>query len=270
MHIIADVGATKTRIAGSGTLEGFSKPVIFNTPLTYEEGLKRIIEDAQRFAGDEHIDGIAIGVPARLTRDKRFILKTSNLLGWENKNMVWDLEQTFHTRVLLENDTALVGLGEAHFGAGRGAEIVVYITISTGVNGVRIVRGCIDHSAFGFEIGYQKLNVDNVAENWQDMISGKAIQETFGKPPRELGKENSIWEDLANVAAQGIHNSILHWSPDRVVIGGSMMNEIGISVDRIRERIHEQLTAFSNPPEIWHSELSDVGGLWGGLALLKG
>ena len=40
------------------------------------------------------------------------------------------------------------------------------------------------------------------------------------------------WEELAETFAIGLHNTILHWSPDRVVLGGSMFNEIGISVER--------------------------------------
>lgn len=269
MFIVADIGATKTRIAGSGDLQGFSDPIIFETPATYEEGLQRIVDAVKEISAGEPIEDMAAGVPLVLTRDKRFLLKGTNLPGWEQKNMVYELELAFGCHVAIDNDTALVGLGEAVYGAGQGAEIVVYITISTGVNGVRVVAGRIDPSAQGFEIGYQLLNVDNAAERWADMISGRAIERSFGKPPRELGIDNPIWEDLAKVAAQGIHNSIVHWSPDRVVIGGSMTNEIGISVDRIRSLVTGMLQAFPQTPEIVHSKLGDLGGLWGCLALLN-
>jgi glucokinase len=50
------------------------------------------------------------------------------------------------------------GLGEAVFGAGKGREIVVYMTISTGVGGARIVGGKIDASAMGFEPGHQIID----------------------------------------------------------------------------------------------------------------
>jgi predicted NBD/HSP70 family sugar kinase len=170
--------------------------------------------------------------------------------------------------VYFENDTALVGLGEAHYGSGQGSEIFVYVTVSTGVNGVRVVHGRIDASTQGFEIGGQYLNLGNTT-SWEEIISGTAIQKRFGVPPKELGKGNAIWEELAETMAFGLHNTILHWSPDRVAIGGSMLNEIGISVERVSLHLKRIMRKFPKVPDIVHSQLKDVGGLYGGLARLS-
>ena len=78
-----------------------------------------------------------------------------------------------------------------------------------------------------------------------------------------------MWEELARHTAIGVHNSILHWSPDRVVLGGSMFNEIGIPVERVKFHLQGIMRAFRAIPEIVHSQLGDVGGLWGGMARLK-
>lgn len=91
----------------------------------------------------------------------------------------------------------------------------------------------------------------------------------FGMSPKELGKEHEIWEELARNTAQGLHNTILHWSPEKVAIGGSMMNEIGIPIDSVRKYIQEMMRKFHVETEIVRSELGDLGGLYGGLALLK-
>ena len=100
-------------------------------------------------------------------------------------------------------------------------------------------------------------------------VSGAAIGNRYGMHPRDLGKDNPLWEELARMLAIGVHNSILHWSPDRIVIGGSMMNEIGIPVPRVHEHVKSLLHKFPVVPEIVHSSLADMGGLWGGLALLR-
>jgi len=78
-----------------------------------------------------------------------------------------------------------------------------------------------------------------------------------------------VWEELAQLFAYGLHNTILHWSPDRVVLGGSMFNEVGISVERVRAHVAEIMRKFPEVPEIVHSQLGDIGGLWGGVARLK-
>lgn len=269
MYILSDIGATKMRIAGSRNLDTFDEAVVLDTPWTYEEGLTHFVGIARSIAGEESIERVVVGVPAVLSRDKRSLETLTNLPNWNNHAFVDDLEKTIGARVFLENDTALVGLGEAVSGAGKGADIVVYVTISTGVNGVRIVKGMIDPSVFGFEIGYQYLSIGDVPRRWADMVSGKAVSERFGKHPRELGKENAIWEELARVTAFGIHNSILHWSPERVILGGSMFNDVGISVERVRAHLTEIMKAFPKIPDVVHSALGDTGGLSGGLVRLR-
>jgi predicted NBD/HSP70 family sugar kinase len=269
MYIVADIGGTKTRVAGSDDLETFGVPVIFPTPQKYEEALAAITEHARATAGSDSIEKMVVGVPVRLSRDKRTIVHAQNIPDWTGKALSGDLERALGASVVLGNDCALVGLGEAIHGAGQGASILVYMTISTGVNGVRIVDGKIDPSASGFEIGDQYLMPDHEAKMLGDMISGRAIAKRFGvASPRDLGKEHPVWEELAQTLAYAINNTIMYWSPDRIVIGGSMMNDIGIPIDRVK--FHLQTIMKDVPmPEIAHASLGDVGGLWGGLVLLR-
>jgi predicted NBD/HSP70 family sugar kinase len=257
MYIVADIGGTKTRIAGGRGLEKFDEPVILETPQEYEEALARISGTMQQVSGTEPIERIIAGKPS-----------SKNLPKWKGKDFAGDLEKILHVPVHLENDTALVGLGEAVFGAGKGAGIVVYITVSTGVNGARIVDGAIERSKEGFEIGGQYLSMEPM-QTLEELVSGSAIFATFGKHPKELGKDSPIWEELARKLAFGVHNTILHWSPERVVLGGSMFNEIGIPVERVSAHVADIMKKFSELPEIVHSQLGDVGGLYGGLARLK-
>ena len=109
---------------------------------------------------------------------------------------------------MLENDAALVGLGEATDGAGKGSAILAYVTISTGVNGARIVDGQIDRATYGFEIGEQY--VDDSARTFEELVSGRAIAARFNIPPRELGKDHPVWDELARFTARALHNAIAH------------------------------------------------------------
>jgi len=254
MYIIADIGGTKTRIAGSSDLESFSKPVIFETPHKYEDAIEFFSTVVRSIAGGAVVRGAIVGKPKPLWK--------------ERENFASELGALINTPVRVENDTALVGLGEAHFGAGKGSDIFAYITVSTGVGGVRIVDGRIDRSRQGFEIGGQYLTIDNPI-SLEDLVSGSAVHKHYGVHPKELGKDHPVWEEEARVLAHGLHNTILHWSPDRVALGGSMFNEIGISVERVSYHVATLMKKFPVVPEIVHSSLGDIGGLWGGLALFR-
>jgi predicted NBD/HSP70 family sugar kinase len=266
MYIVADIGATKTRIAGSDDLVSFTEPVIHTTPERYVDGLALFVETAKTIA-DGRIEHAVAGIPSVLSPDKRVPLNTIHP-DWRGKPFADDAERALDTRLSLENDTALVGLGEAVAGAGKDASIVAYVTVSTGVNGVRVVDGRIDRSAFGFEIGGQYVSSGEGAEDLEGMISGSALAARFGKHPRELGKDSPVWEELAHTFAFGLNNTILHWSPERVVLGGSMFNDIGIPIERVIFHLKRIMKKFPTLPDIVHSKLGDLGGLHGGLARL--
>ncbi len=258
MYIVLDIGGTKTRVAASGDLASFGTPIIIDTPQSYDEAMGRIVEASRAVSGGP-IERVAAGMPGG-----------RNLPDWRGKPLAQDLEARLGAPVVLENDAALVGLGEAVYGAGKGADIVAYLTVSTGVNGARVVRGRIDESHQGFEIGGQYLSIGEEPQTLESLVSGRAISERFDiASPKELGKEHEVWEELARTLAFGVHNTILHWSPERVVIGGSMMNEIGISVPRVEAHVRSLMQKFATVPPIAHSALKDLGGLWGGLALLS-
>jgi len=269
MYIVADIGGTKTRIAASADLLKFGTPAILDTPHKYDDALALIVDTVKKMTGGEKITALAAGIKGVLSEDKR-VLATApqNILrDWKGKQIAADLEAALETGVVLENDTALVGLGEAAYGAGKGASIVAYITVSTGVNGVRIVDGIIDRGRA--EIGGQYLQVGDRSKSLEELISGSAISEKYGVHPKEIDKDSPVWEELAKITAFGVHNSILHWSPERVVLGGSMFNEIGIPVTRVQFHVESILHKFPATPEIVHSALGDIGGLWGGMARLR-
>ncbi len=268
MYILTDIGGTKTRVAASTDLQSFGEPVKIDTPVNYADGMAKIVQIAKDLARGEEIRGISLGLPGVIVPEKQS-LHDSNMPEWDGRPIVDDLSGALHATVHAINDTALVGLGEAVHGAGKGASIVVYMTISTGVNAARIVDGQLERSVYGSEIGEQYIFIDGQAMHLGDVLSGKAVQQKYGVHPRELGKDHEVWESLAEYAAYGLYNSIVHWSPERIVIGGSMMNEVGISVDRITFYIEKLNRKYPRLPEIVHSSLEDIGGLYGGLELLK-
>lgn len=178
------------------------------------------------------------------------------------------LADLFGCPTVLENDSAIVGLGEAHNGAGTRSGIMVYLTISTGVGGARLVDGRIDASAMGFEPGHQIINFKEPARGWEDYVSGQAVFEQTGKHPGTITDE-AYWKGVSGLVAIGLQNTILHWSPELVVLGGSMMRVPGIILPEVERVLKQNLTAFPRLPRLALAKLGEIGGLHGALALLN-
>ena len=266
--LLFDIGGTKMRVAASVDGVTFGEPKIGATPLEFEEGM-----DAFQSLAKSVLLGakakIAVGASAGiLSKDKRSFFRMPNLPKWQGKNLAEEMEKRLGCSVYLENDAALGGLGEATAGAGNGAPILVYFTVSTGVGGARIVNGKIDARVASFEPGHQIMD-RATGEELEEVVSGTAVKKRFKVNPWELSDLASR-EELADELAYGLYNSVLHWSPDVVVLGGSMIVGVNeIPINRIEQTLKRLLTYFPEGPELRKAKLGDVGGLHGALAYAK-
>jgi glucokinase len=221
----------------------------------------------EQISSGEKIEAISLGVAGTL--DKVGVLARSpHLPDWVGKPIKEKIEEKTGAKVFIQNDSALVGLGEAVKGAGKGFEIVVYITVSTGVGGAKISNGKIDENSLGFEPGHQILDIEKNL-SLEDLVSGSAFEKKFGKKSKEVIDPN-VWEETARNLAFGVYNSILEWSPDVVVLGGPMITgDPAIPLDGVRHHMDNINKVFPKLPEIKMAELGSFGGLYGGFEFLK-
>ncbi len=275
MYIIFDIGGTKTRIAASEDLQSYGDPIKFETPLNYNEGMVAICNAIEELRQNKEIKGIAGGIRGPLNKDKSGIISEKVLTDWVDKPIVGDLSEKFSTKVFLENDSAIVGLGEAVYGAGKGYNIMAYHTVSTGVGGARYVNGSLDVSSVGFEPGHQILDLDrsifgqDVVHTLENLVSGTALEKRRGVKAYEIPQTDSVWDELANYLAIGLRNTILYWSPDAIVLGGSMViGDPRIFREDIIRHTNEALDGFVPCPPILDATLKDEGGLYGAMAML--
>lgn len=262
MFILFDIGGTNLRVAATDG-KTLSRPIISPTPPNFQEGLKLLIDSSQKLAQGVKIDAIAGGIAGPLDQKKTMPINAPNLSGWNNQTLTPQLSKSLGAPVYLENDTAMACLGEAYFGTGKGFPIVAYLTISTGVGGARVVDGKIDRSSQGFEPGHQIINGEDQLEN---LVSGPAIEKKYGQKPQDI-KDSRVWDEVARWLAIGLNNTIVHWSPDIVILGGSVMNSIPI--DNVNFYLKETLTIFPVLPKLVKSNLGDLNGLYGALAYLN-
>lgn len=274
-YILFDIGGTNTRIAVSEKLTAVDKVQKIKTPKTFKEGLVAF-EKSLKELEVTSIQAMTGGIRGVLNEDHTSLVNDDVLEGWIDEPLVESFAKKFKTVVTLENDAAIAGMGEAHHGAGIGAEIMVYHTISTGVGGVKIEEGSIDSYHVGFEPGRQILDIDrtilgeDVLPTLQNLVSGTAVEERTGQKPYDIPQTDAIWDQLAIYLAHGLRNTVLYWSPDLIVLGGSMIvGDPKIPLDKIQKHTQEILGDDIPCPLIKVAERGDESGLYGAMALLN-
>ena len=148
-----DLGGTNTKAAvlmPDGILRAES---VVPTPATGRDALLRHLIDVStrkleeaRAAGDT-VKAVGIATAGWVDPAcERIVYATENLPGWTGMCLVEELENALRLPVAIENDVNALAVGERHFGAGRGVDDFVCLTLGTGVGGAcysggRLMRG---------------------------------------------------------------------------------------------------------------------------------
>lgn len=260
------------RIATSTDGKTLAATKIVPTPQDFNEGIQTFKKQSGELSAGEKIESATGGLAGPLDKNKTMLVKSPHIGGWVGKNFKQELEQALNAPVSLENDADLATLGEATFGAGIGRNIVAYLTISTGVGGGRVVNKKNDENTLGFEPGHQIIVIDGSPCNCggkghlESYVSGSGLERIYGKKGENI-TDPQIWDQVAKYLAVGLNNTIVHWSPDIVILGGAVMKSIDL--EQVKKYLAQYLTIFPTPPEITRAKLGDQAGLLGALSLLK-
>jgi predicted NBD/HSP70 family sugar kinase len=266
MFIVLDIGGTQMRIACSDADGTISEVESVPTPQKYSEAVATIQKLITARAHGGSITAISIGVAGVVPQGTTILVRSPHLTDWEGHDLAVDIKTAGSTPIFVHNDVALGGLGEVRYGDVPDSKIVAYIAVGTGVGGVRIVNGAIDTAAIGFEIGHQLLSHEGSPIEFEQLVSGSALFKRYGKTALAL-MYDPVWEQVTKDFSVGLYNTILHWSPDTVVLGGSVCSPGGIEVENVAKSLAAINTVLPSLPHITYATLAGVSGLKGACAI---
>jgi glucokinase len=124
----------------------------------------RIAADLRQLLAEAGLDeselaAVGVSAPGPLDPTGRRLIDPPNLAGWQDVPLVDWLEEELGVRVHLDNDANAAALAEWQFGAGRGFDDVVYLTMSTGIGAGLVMGGRLQRGA-GFaagEVGHMRV-----------------------------------------------------------------------------------------------------------------
>ncbi len=158
-----DVGGTKVL----GGVVSASGEILINarrdTPREGGKALTQTIADvANELLSKYPVESIGVSAAGFISSDRQTILATPNIAGWNGVNLERELTEILGKRIVLENDANAAAWGEFKFGAGRGRNDLMLLTLGTGVGGGLILDGSLFRGAFGIgaELGHMRIVPD--------------------------------------------------------------------------------------------------------------
>jgi len=284
MTLSIDIGGSKiafglVELGDSPKVSEFKK---IETPKDKErflDALKNIISEYKK---DNEINKICIGCAGLINKTGKIIF-SPNLQFLNEFDLQEYLTTEFNTETVVANDVQCFTLAEATYGAGKGFNTVIGITVGTDVGGEIIING--QHFGgsqnFAGEFGHTIINADYEKRCscgkygcWKQFVGREAVERNYfeitknKKTAREIeilaqnGNSNAIASinRMSRYLGIGIINIINSFNPDIIVVGGGIITEnrnsqtITLLEDAIKY-VQENLMSDEVKVEIKPSEL---------------
>ena len=248
---------------------------------------------------NELIKAIGVGSPGPLDVKKGIISETSNL-PFKNYEIVKTIRDRFNLPTYLDNDANVATLAEFMFGAGKDTENMVYITVSTGIGGGAIINGKLyrGHTANALEVGHMTISNDGprcgcgnigcaesfasgtaIGKRAKEAVASKVVtslkkynnvtaKEVFIEAAEGDAEAKRILDNALNYLGITVGNVISHLDPEKVVMGGGVINGGDIVIETVKKVVAERcLSVFAENCSIEKAKLGGQAGVLGAAAL---
>ena len=262
-----DIGGTKIAVGvvddNGKVLSRMDAPT---DPNRYSDSIELIAHMLRRTSqkAGANLTGIGIGSTGPVDPMRGEFGDVDFLPGWRGKSPVKDLSTVFGVRVALENDGDAAALAEAGWGAGRNRSRLIYVTVGTGIGGGIVLDGKLYRGVDGAhpEVGHHVIDPGGPQCTcgfrgcWESLAAGPAMaawlqhnapadyphRDLTARRIFELAREGDAWavksvETEAFYLGLGLANLINLFTPDAIVLSGSIMKSSDLLLDRVRALI---------------------------------
>lgn len=177
-----DLGGTNVRVAKVDEVGNILQQV--KGPSYGQEGPRKVIDNI--IAMIKQIDnyseclGAGIGVPGPVNTEKQVMSMSTNLQGFTEYPIATEISEAINMPVYLDNDANVAGLAESLVGAGKGKNIVYYVTISTGIGGALVANGKLVSGRRGYAGEVANIVIDRNREKVNHLNVGAVENEASG------------------------------------------------------------------------------------------
>jgi len=254
-----EVGGTKWVCATSDGADKIERIATFPTT-TPDETIKRALEF---FTEHGPVSALGIGSFGPIDINPHspswgYITATPKP-GWTDVDLVSPFEIKLNVSVGFDTDVNAAALGEWVGGAAAGLDMFSYVTVGTGIGAGILLRGDPWHGLLHPEIGHIRVphsyDIDPFegsckfhGDCFEGLASGEAMRKRWGHRA-ELIVDESAWILESEYLALGLVNLICTYSPQRIILGGGVMDHPGL-LQMTRESVLPLLGGYFRSPEL--------------------
>jgi fructokinase len=174
--------------------------------------------------------------------------------GWAGVSLVSRFADRYSVPIGIQTDVNGAALAEGRWGAARGLDNFVYVTVGTGVGAGLVIGGKLVGGQLPVEVGHMRAG--RVADDtWvgscsfhgdciEGLAAGPAIEARTGQRASSLGPDDPVWPFVAYALGGLLHNLALTTAPQVILLGGGVMARQPHLLDKIRKALVESLALY--------------------------
>ncbi|PSO43442.1 hypothetical protein BRC19_00435 [Candidatus Saccharibacteria bacterium QS_5_54_17] len=252
MYAGVDIGATKTLIAFECPGGEFIEQKKFSTPSGFDALIDSLREHLHTAMSElqQPLESIVIAAPGTI---EGRTLRAGGNVSWSDEDILSNVGEVYgDIPAGLINDAAAAGLYEAVAGAGRGREVVLYVTIGTGIGSSIITDGTLAYDFANSEGGRLLLDWQTGA-TFEQIGSGQAFVDRYGHHGSQEA-DPDVWREYGTAVGSGLFSMITVIRPSIVVVGGSMGEHFDAYRKAVQDRVAQCAGELFTPPPIVAAE----------------
>ncbi|HUX03983.1 MAG TPA: ROK family protein [Acidimicrobiales bacterium] len=257
-----EAGGTKMVLAVGRTWQEVRDAERYVIPTTTpEDTMNRVMNWFEQRHAETPLAAIGVASFGPIDFARRAIASSTPKLLWRDFSWAKTVAAHFDGLPLgLDTDTNAAALAEYRWGAGRGKEVVVYMTVGTGIGGGLVVGGRPVHGLLHPEFGHMVVRRragDDFAgtcpshgDCLEGLACGVAIKQRWhrtGGP--QLPGDHPAWELESDYLSDAVVNVTTITSCEVIILGGGVMAVPGL-IERVRTKVHKQLNGYLDVLEL--------------------
>ncbi len=308
-----DVGGTNVKLAlvdDKGNIT-YSNSVPTRAEMGYEytvNNIKQAIRDllVETKLSTKDIEGIGFGFPGQVDYKSGVVRLAPNIPGWVDVPIAKLIEDEFKIPTRVDNDVRCAALGELNYGAGKGCENLICITVGTGIGSGLIINGKLVRGASNAagEIGHIKLQMHDgpicgcgdtgcmeafasgpsivaMAENYirggkstkfREMANGAQITPYIVCEAAKAGDPvaKRIFTIMGEYIGIGLASVVNLLNPEKIIVGGGVADAGDLLLNPMKQTLKDRAMKIAGDAvEIVPAQLGNTAGVIGASLLIE-
>ncbi|RMD47258.1 MAG: ROK family protein [Aquificota bacterium] len=286
-----DIGGTFIKYVFEDKI-GLKTEKIYIKELVEKNDREGIIKEIENIVSELSPKGLGIAVAGLIDKKEGIITNSPNIKPFEHFPIKQSLEKRLNIPVLVENDANLAAYGEYLYGAGKNGNILICLTLGTGLGGGAVINGNLLTGVSGSAMEVGHMTIDK--NGWichcgrkgclEAYVSSYGLERIYffktGRylPSSEIillaneGKEEAMesLEELSKYLSYGLMNLLHLFNPDKILLAGGIPEHYPLIAELATSDLKK--LAFPLPfrdVSIDIASLGEFSGAYGALGYIK-